>query len=1102
MAKWTWPTGYSDPSSEWVNPERAYDNDESTFASWTGDITLGSQIPYIELTIDATSWNGFAFYASNGNFDKIAINAYYGGEWHEVYNRMYPANQWVPRLLDAAQTITKVRIWARAAVTDTNVTFKLYEFKILEATPPEITVPTVTVAAPADEKIGASGIYVTGTITDAGAENCDRFGICWNTGGDPTIADNYKEVSGNFGDATETEVAIYILEPATLYYIKAYAHNSEGYGYSAAREVTTRVGPPTSLRAAVVSNTQINLTWTKSENAEKTMVRWKKNGFPTSVTDGTQAYFDTAESYNHTGLDADETYYYRAWGYKTDAPDSGYSTSYAEVYANLAATITVPTVTTQAIGLIMENIATAKGGITSIGGQPCDLRGICWDTATAPTVADSVAEEGESGVYAFNTGSFTQRLIGLAPDTEYFVKAYAHNSAGYGYGNEMTFTTKAHAAATPVIQNPGFEAWASGDPVSWDETETVTQSDVSVHSGYYAAKAYTGGKLEQNLTWDNAYKSKQFTFRVHLVHAGAGSQTKVGIYDGVSTTWSLTLEGMQGGWYLLSITKTLAAGATELKVRIECVAGDADNACYYDDVSILMGAAPQPSEASKLIEFNGNVLAATGAVLTKLEADTFQTVQAFNVDITDLCVFKGKLYIAQGWSENFWYTEDLVNFTQCPSENSAAKYMANIGDAQFWAADSPNTLRASIDPSDAGNLFSTPYTLPATSYEITGLMNHEEIVFVRKQDQVYYLSAENVYPLIPELSGQINTAVYYPLYYWKGKLYIPSGQSSLYEYDNGVVTDISIIKIAEGHLSFDEHIAALAGDQEYLYAAVNDGDEVHILAGRWEAIDGATWVWHPIHTFEAGNATAMLISGIGGRYLYLGTDQPSDGILNFIVPYAYADVLHETGYAVVESGDFITPWLRSNFPTVVKYWKSIDITSVCITDKTSIAVYYQKKADISWTFLGYCDTNALVGGDYPPEVTTVLDIEASSERIRFKLVLETEDTDFSPILHGSGGGYITKARLLPERKKAIEATIVVAPTYLLRDETHEANDMNDLLGILRSLNEANSQVTVTGPDGEKEYRVLFDKEGYGEQLAYDEIERTENYWVTVKLLEV
>jgi len=358
---------------------------------------------------------------------------------------------------------------------------------------------------------------------------------------------------------------------------------------------------------------------------------------------------------------------------------------------------------------------------------------------------------------------------------------------------------------------------------------------------------------------------------------------------------------------------------------------------------------------------------------------------------------------------------------------------------------------------------------------------------------------------MPAISGQINTDVNYSLYYWKNRLYVPCGQSSLYEYEcaTGKITDISIIKAAEGHSSFDEHIAALAGDQEYLYAAVNDGDDVHILAGRWEAIDGsAQWVWHPIHSFESGNAATMLISGIGGRYLYLGTDQPSDGILNFIIPYAYADVLHEEGYELVESGDFITPWMRSNFPTVVKYWKNISITSVCITDKTNIAVYYQKKADVGWTFLGDCDTNALVDGDYPPEVTTVLNVGASSERIRFKLSLSTEDTDFSPILHGSGGGYITKGRLLPERRKTIEATIVVAPSYTLRDGTPEANDMNDLLGILRSLYEANSQVTVMGPDGEKEYKVLFDREGYSEQFAYDEIERLENYWVTVKLLEV
>ena len=188
---------------------------------------------------------------------------------------------------------------------------------------------------------------------------------------------------------------------------------------------------------------------------------------------------------------------------------------------------------------------------------------------------------------------------------------------------------------------------------------------------------------------------------------------------------------------------------------------------------------------------------------------------------------------------------------------------------------------------------------------------------------------------------------------------------------------------------------------------------------------------------------------------------------------------------------------------MVKFWKTIDITSICITDKTKMTVYCQKKGQTDWTYLGECDQQALVDSDYPSELTKEFNIQQSTERMRFKYVLETNDSSYSPVLYGQGGGSLVKARLLPERKKVIDAIIVVAPSYTLRDNTVVDKDMQQMLGTLQSLYEANAEVGVTGPDGEKEYTVLFDREGYDEQLAYDdEVETTENYWVTVKLLEV
>jgi hypothetical protein len=62
-------------------------------------------------------------------------------------------------------------------------------------------------------------------------------------------------------------------------------------------------------------------------------------------------------------------------------------------------------------------------------------RGVCWSTSPNPTTADSYTIDGTG------TGTFVSILSGLTPNTLYYVRAYATNSVGTAYGNEVSFTT-------------------------------------------------------------------------------------------------------------------------------------------------------------------------------------------------------------------------------------------------------------------------------------------------------------------------------------------------------------------------------------------------------------------------------------------------------------------------------------------------------------------------------------------------------------------------------------------------------------------------------------------------------------------------------------
>jgi hypothetical protein len=94
-----------------------------------------------------------------------------------------------------------------------------------------------------------------------------------------------------------------------------------------------------------------------------------------------------------------------------------------------------PAVTTAAISSIAQTTATSGGTVTSDGGAFSTARGVCWNTSANPTIANSKTADGTGA------GAFTSSITGLASNRMYYVRAYAANSAGTVYGNQVSFTT-------------------------------------------------------------------------------------------------------------------------------------------------------------------------------------------------------------------------------------------------------------------------------------------------------------------------------------------------------------------------------------------------------------------------------------------------------------------------------------------------------------------------------------------------------------------------------------------------------------------------------------------------------------------------------------
>lgn len=107
----------------------------------------------------------------------------------------------------------------------------------------------------------------------------------------------------------------------------------------------------------------------------------------------------------------------------------------------------IPVLTTTAVSNITQTIASCGGNITSNGGATVTARGVCWSTVQNPTIAHNKTTDGTGA------GSFTSNITGLTAGTIYYVRAYATNNTGTGYGSAMLFTTQGGTTVTDIDGN-------------------------------------------------------------------------------------------------------------------------------------------------------------------------------------------------------------------------------------------------------------------------------------------------------------------------------------------------------------------------------------------------------------------------------------------------------------------------------------------------------------------------------------------------------------------------------------------------------------------------------------------------------------------------
>lgn len=288
---------------------------------------------------------------------------------------------------------------------------------------------------------------VSAQVTKDNGFPVTRKGFCYSAENHTPTVDNLLV---ELEDKAAFKATIDQLNEGTTYYLRAFAENEKGTGYSPIISFTTATVQKAILETPVPSNaqyTEITLTSSLtvplgSEILEKGFCYSKFSTKP--QTDGDHATDKSAGNnlqLTLTALEEGTRYYATAYAVTRDG------TFYSDAVQFSTLSTEKPTSNAPTFESIGENEVTAKANITSDGGTPLLRTGFCWsDALTAPTVNNQVWESTN------HSQSLNGKLTGLKAGTKYYVRAFAENKNGIAYSETSEFTTA--QTYTPTLSNP------------------------------------------------------------------------------------------------------------------------------------------------------------------------------------------------------------------------------------------------------------------------------------------------------------------------------------------------------------------------------------------------------------------------------------------------------------------------------------------------------------------------------------------------------------------------------------------------------------------------------------------------------------------------
>lgn len=225
----------------------------------------------------------------------------------------------------------------------------------------------------------------------------------------------------------------------------------------------------------------------------------------------------------------------------------------------------LPSLTTGDVSNLTQTSATFNGTILSEGTPAYTERGFVYSTSPQPTIENDLKITSAVN----NQASFSANVSGLSPNTSYYVRAYARNTIGVAYGNDVAFATESVETRVSTSATTNISASSAtlngtiievGSPAytekgfCYNTTGNPTTSSTKVVVAGTSAGSYSTGVT--NLEYQTTYYVRAYAIQ--------NGQTKYGDVETFSTSWTSTQVQTSAASNVSATSATLNGSITEV----------------------------------------------------------------------------------------------------------------------------------------------------------------------------------------------------------------------------------------------------------------------------------------------------------------------------------------------------------------------------------------------------------------------------------------------------------------------------------------------------------------------------------------------------------